>query len=256
MPAGPPEPATFFTNRGATRAASRFDTGGVASAGAPRAGPTLSTLRRDLGATAALVLSVDLRNGDIWVTGPDADPVTAARVRDHVHRSAEPDPFVGGFLIGRDDATTAEREFGEDGWGSSALRALCREVLDVDQLLGVPLGRTDQNLHLLLLGRRGEDFPDAALDRVARVQTPSPEAPSNGHRSTHSPVPVGRSVGLTGREREVLRALGTGRTAYAISMLLGCSERTVHRHLQSIYRKLGTHDRQMTVTRAQELDLL
>ena len=77
-------------------------------------------LRDDVDATAALVLSVDLCNGDIWVTGPDADPVTAARVRHHVHRSEEPDPFVGGFLIGRHGATTAQREFGRDGWTASA----------------------------------------------------------------------------------------------------------------------------------------
>jgi DNA-binding NarL/FixJ family response regulator len=37
---------------------------------------------------------------------------------------------------------------------------------------------------------------------------------------------------------------------------VGCSERTVHRHLQSIYRKLGTHDRQVTVVRARELHLI
>ena len=63
-------------------------------------------------------------------------------------------------------------------------------------------------------------------------------------------------MGLTPREREVLTALGTGRTAYAISVLIGCSERTVHRHLQSIYRKLGTHDRRVTVRRARELHLI
>ena len=75
-------------------------------------------------------------------------------------------------------------------------------------------------------------------------------------RSTCDNGPVGPSVGLTAREREVLRALDTRHTAYAISVLLGCSERTVHRHLQSIYRKLGVHDRQMTFIRARELHLL
>jgi DNA-binding CsgD family transcriptional regulator len=54
----------------------------------------------------------------------------------------------------------------------------------------------------------------------------------------------------------VLAALGTGRTAYAIAVLLGCSGRTVHRHLQSIYRKLGTHDRRVTVARARDLGLI
>lgn len=212
-------------------------------------------LRDDVDATAALVLSVDLCNGDIWVTGPDADPVTAARVRHHVHRSEEPDPFVGGFLIGRHGATTAQREFGRDGWTTSALRDLCRDALGVDQLLGVPMGRTDETVHLLLLGRDGPDFPDEALDRMDRAAEPPTRPPDVGS-STSPPASSVRRVGLTPREREVLTALGTGRTAYAISVLIGCSERTVHRHLQSIYRKLGTHDRRVTVRRARELHLI
>jgi DNA-binding CsgD family transcriptional regulator len=214
-------------------------------------------LRDDVDATAALVLSVDLCNGDIWVTGPDADPVTAARVRHHVHRSEEPDPFVGGFLIGRQGATTAEREFGPTGWSTSALHDLCRDALGVDQLLGVPMGRTEETVHLLLLGRDGPDFPDDALDRMDRAAGPPAEQPGRAPSTpTPDPPPPVRRAGLTPREREVLRALGTGRTAYAISALIGCSERTVHRHLQSIYRKLGTHDRRVTVRRARELHLL
>ena len=212
-------------------------------------------LRDDVDATAALVLSVDLCNGDIWVTGPDADPVTAARVRHHVHRSEEPDPFVGGFLIGRRGATTAQRAFGRDGWTASALHDLCRDALGVDQLLGVPMGRTDETVHLLLLGRDGPDFPDEALDRMDRAAEP-PTRPPDAGSSTRAPASSVRRVGLTPREREVLTALGTGRTAYAISVLIGCSERTVHRHLQSIYRKLGTHDRRVTVRRARELHLI
>ena len=212
-------------------------------------------LRDDVDATAALVLSVDLCNGDIWVTGPDADPVTAARVRHHVHCSEEPDPFVGGFLIWRRGATTAQRAFGRDGWTASALHDLCRDALGVDQLLGVPMGRTDETVHLLLLGRDGPDFPDEALDRMDRAAEP-PTRPPDAGSSTRAPANSVRRVGLTPREREVLTALGTGRTAYAISVLIGCSERTVHRHLQSIYRKLGTHDRRVTVRRARELHLI
>jgi DNA-binding CsgD family transcriptional regulator len=192
--------------------------------------------------------------------------VTAARVRHHVHRSEEPDPFVGGFLIGRHGATTAQREFGPAGWTASALHDLCRDALGVDQLLGVPMGRTDETVHLLLLGRDGPDFPDEALDRMDRAAEPPTNQPVEPSRAPHPPSGLGsparnptrpvRRAGLTPREREVLRALGTGRTAYAISALIGCSERTVHRHLQSIYRKLGTHDRRVTVRRARELHLL
>jgi DNA-binding CsgD family transcriptional regulator len=68
---------------------------------------------------------------------------------------------------------------------------------------------------------------------------------------------VGGTAGLVlSVDHQVLAALGTGRTAYAISVLLGCSERTVHRHLQSIYCKLGTHDWRVTVARAREMRLI
>jgi len=213
----------------------------------------VAALRDDVGASAAVLLSVDLTSGTLWVTGPDADPLTAARLRHHVHRSVQPDPFIGGFLIGRPAATTAARAFGRPGWAASPLRALCLEALGVDQLLGAPMGRTEATVHLLLLGRLGADFDAEAVERVARLLptptdaagAPGPTTPSYRER-----------VGLTPREHEVLAALGTGRTAYAIAVLLGCSERTVHRHLQSIYRKLGTHDRRVTVARARELQLL
>jgi DNA-binding CsgD family transcriptional regulator len=226
----------------------------VAPPGTRRAGSRIADLRDEVGGTAGLVLSVDLTSGDLWVTGPDADPTTAARVRHHVHRSIQPDPFLGGFLIGRQAATTAERAFGRAAWSGSPLRALCLDTLGVDQLLGAPMGRTQATVHLLLLGRLGTDFDAVAVARVSRL-LPSPSGPT-ATAEPRAPVRDRDRVGLTPREHQVLAALGTGRTAYAISVLLGCSERTVHRHLQSIYRKLGTHDRRVTVARARELQLI
>ncbi|WP_157767736.1 helix-turn-helix transcriptional regulator [Actinosynnema pretiosum] len=61
---------------------------------------------------------------------------------------------------------------------------------------------------------------------------------------------------LTQRERTVLVVLAEGLTADAIARRLDISPRTVHRHLQHLYRKLGTTDRLATVLRAQELGLL
>ena len=48
---------------------------------------------------------------------------------------------------------------------------------------------------------------------------------------------------LTPRESEVLRKLTSGRTARAIARELGVSERTVRKHLEHVYEKLGVHDR-------------
>ncbi|WP_367658021.1 response regulator transcription factor [Streptomyces sp. TG1A-8] len=45
-------------------------------------------------------------------------------------------------------------------------------------------------------------------------------------------------------------------TADSIGRRLGISTRTVHKHVENLYRKLGTRDRVGTVLRAQRLGLL
>ncbi len=50
-------------------------------------------------------------------------------------------------------------------------------------------------------------------------------------------------LGLTQRECEVAHLMARGLTAYSIGRALGISERTVHKHLQNAYRKLGVNDR-------------
>lgn len=69
-------------------------------------------------------------------------------------------------------------------------------------------------------------------------------------------VPGGDDVGLTPRESTVLLLLGDALTAAAMGRRLGISERTVHKHVANVYRKLGTHDRLGTVLRAQQLGLV
>ena len=56
---------------------------------------------------------------------------------------------------------------------------------------------------------------------------------------------------LTPRERVVLQLLADGLTAQAIATRLAVSKRTVHKHLEHLYRKLGAADRLTAVLRAQ-----
>ena len=55
---------------------------------------------------------------------------------------------------------------------------------------------------------------------------------------------------LTARERDVLRWLGAGKTDRDIGSILGISPRTVHKHLQHLYEKLGVETRTAAVVRA------
>ena len=55
---------------------------------------------------------------------------------------------------------------------------------------------------------------------------------------------------LTAREQDVIEWLSTGKTDRDIAAILGISPRTVHKHLQRIYEKLGVETRTAAVMRA------
>lgn len=67
---------------------------------------------------------------------------------------------------------------------------------------------------------------------------------------------VASAIELTPRERGVLALLAEGHTAAAIARRLGIAERTVHKHLERCYGKLGVADRLSAVLRAQRLGLV
>jgi DNA-binding CsgD family transcriptional regulator len=71
------------------------------------------------------------------------------------------------------------------------------------------------------------------------------------------PVPdVAQDLRLTPRELTVLGLLVEGLTAGAIGRRLAIGERTVQKHLEHTYTKLGVRDRLSAVLRAQHLGLL
>ncbi|MEW9550580.1 response regulator transcription factor [Nonomuraea sp. NPDC050783] len=61
---------------------------------------------------------------------------------------------------------------------------------------------------------------------------------------------------LTPRERDVLRLLGEGLSPAAIARRLGLSPRTVTKHQERLYRKLGISDRVNAVLAAQRLGIV
>jgi DNA-binding CsgD family transcriptional regulator len=58
------------------------------------------------------------------------------------------------------------------------------------------------------------------------------------------------SLDVTPRESEVLQWLAAGKTDREIAALLGCSHRTVQKHLQRLYVKLGVETRTAAVMRS------
>lgn len=60
-------------------------------------------------------------------------------------------------------------------------------------------------------------------------------------------------AGLTPRQQQVLRLVAGGLTDAVIGRRLGCSSRTVDKHLEHIYRKLGVSCRTAAIAAAHQL---
>lgn len=77
----------------------------------------------------------------------------------------------------------------------------------------------------------GRMAPDEILFRVQEVRSSSEEAS------------LRERLGLTAREAEVLLWIGHGKATRDIAEILGMSPRTVQKHLEQIYAKLGVENR-------------
>ena len=62
-------------------------------------------------------------------------------------------------------------------------------------------------------------------------------------------MPADAPANLTARERDVLHWLAAGKTDRDIGAILEISPRTVHKHLQHVYEKLGVETRTAAVMR-------
>ena len=86
----------------------------------------------------------------------------------------------------------------------------------------------NEQLRLQYMGKLG---PNEFLLRLAKDS------------STNIPAQFSSELGLTTREGEVLSWLSKGKTNRDIAQILGLSPRTVDKHLEQIYAKLGVENR-------------
>jgi DNA-binding CsgD family transcriptional regulator len=112
--------------------------------------------------------------------------------------------------------------------------------------LVVPLVVEPDGLTACLLGRGVRDFSAKDIDHATLL------APGLRLR-LHSFGAAGRATDpLTARERDVLELVARGLTSRAIAHRFGISERTVHKHLERIYRKTDCRDRLSAVLKVRE----
>jgi DNA-binding CsgD family transcriptional regulator len=122
--------------------------------------------------------------------------------------------------------------------------------IGIDHVVAVPVVASSGLVMSYVLNRRGRDFDDhecglldamrpalANLYRFASwVGAPPEPGPPDDRR-------------LTPREEEVLRFVAAGKSDKQVAAALGASVRTVHKHLENAYAKLGVSNRTAAVMR-------
>jgi DNA-binding CsgD family transcriptional regulator len=128
----------------------------------------------------------------------------------------------------------------------------------VEHAMAVPVHVQGNVLVSFVFNRSGRDFSDrdrACLESI-RPHLGNLYRLTRATEGTRAPWgvpspdrPDGGDARLTPREREVLQWLAGGKTDRDIGDILGISPRTVHKHLQRIYEKLGVETRTAAVAR-------
>lgn len=129
-------------------------------------------------------------------------------------------------------------------------------AIGIDRAMAVPI-HVDRSLLVgFVFNRSGRDFGERERARMEAIRPHLGDLYRIGRamdcaRATQwAPGTAPGLPSLTPRELEVLRWLAVGKTDRDIGDILGISPRTVHKHLQRIYEKLGVETRTAAVARA------
>jgi DNA-binding CsgD family transcriptional regulator len=113
------------------------------------------------------------------------------------------------------------------------------------QLILFTAGSRSDLFHCWSMNRWNHDFND---NEVAFAQQVQPmlqllDAAYAGAPQKAAEMAMAEACSLTAREQEIMRLLGQGLKTAAIGHLLGCSPRTVAKHIEHAYAKLGSSNR-------------
>jgi DNA-binding CsgD family transcriptional regulator len=122
-------------------------------------------------------------------------------------------------------------------------------VIGIDHVMAVPIHVDRRLLVSFVLNRSRRGFSDRDRERLEVMRPHLGNLYRLGVAASRAPD-AHMAESLTPREREVVRWLAAGKTDRDIGAILGISARTVHKHLQHIYEKLGVETRTAAVMRA------
>lgn len=192
--------------------------------------------------------------GTDYVTKPVSIPVVVARIQSHT-RVSRLVRSTREVLDAMETAMLAHDTSGTLLWYNTAARRLFRSLGCEEE--------PNEGMHL----------PDAMI-RPASPETPCIVAYGTGEveirrvteddkgivictlRSTHTnQAPEWKPPKITDRESEVLLWVARGKTNRDIGEILGMSPRTVNKHLEHIFEKLGVETRTAAAAAAQRLNM-
>jgi DNA-binding CsgD family transcriptional regulator len=134
----------------------------------------------------------------------------------------------------------------------------------LDHALALPLYVDERLLVSFVFNRKGRDFGDRERDLLDLLRVPLASLYRQSYAlaqaraalaASGDPSPPAQEgpdalAALTEREREVLGWVAAGKSNSQIAEIVGASPRTVAKHLQRIYEKLGVESRTAAAMRA------
>ncbi|GAB3602464.1 helix-turn-helix transcriptional regulator [Microbacterium aureliae] len=187
-------------------------------------------------------------SGVMYHPGPELWP-TAAQVRRH--------PIARYRTQMRDDSPVLMTQVMDAGWKlDPGSEELMRDLRLTDQQLSIPVCCGGEYDGWVLIAE--DRFAHGEADEARTIQRLL--VGLDGHirvlARLCASAPVTAAPALTPRESVILALTAEGCTAEAMARRLGISPRTVHKHQEHLYRKLGACDRLTAVLEAQQRGLL
>jgi DNA-binding CsgD family transcriptional regulator len=126
--------------------------------------------------------------------------------------------------------------------------------IPVEHQMAISLPAPDAEVIGLALSRARHDFCEQDRSLLSVLQGPLIAALLRARRRQQAGQALSASLcsalaSLTDRETQILRLVAAGRTNAAIARRLGVSPRTIAKHLEHMYRKLGVSNRAAAVSR-------
>jgi DNA-binding CsgD family transcriptional regulator len=231
-----------------------------ARAGLDPAGPVLQRVREVMRADSAGFYEHEWTGES---TALHIDPVEVWRIIPFVYmptaRAAALNPGIRHLIAVRPiDPFAVTDVISTRLWWSSELHSMMKADWGRNYQFAIPVAAVERNgaSQVWVLGRTTIEF--GPRDReVAQAIAPVLTAVAH-HRAAMQRLDVTDAAGelLTQREIAVLALLADGSSAPVIARHLGMSARTVQKHAQHIYAKLGVHTRQDAVRACAELGIV